>query len=61
MDKTSIETSLGKEGIEHLIHQAHEFWWAPEIEHRKKTGKIDSTFQMRAGSGTFPSGWRRCR
>ena len=54
MDKTSIETSLGKEGIEHLIHQAHEFWWAPEIEHRKKTGKIDSTFQMRAAQALFP-------
>ena len=54
MDKTSIETSLGKEGIEHLIQQAHEFWWAPEIEHRKNTGKIDSTFQMRAAQALFP-------
>ena len=54
MENTSIETLLGKDGFEHLIHQAHEFWWAPEIERRKNTGKIDSTFQMRMAQALFP-------
>ena len=54
MHETPVETPFTKEDIDRLLRQADEFWWAPEIERRKKLGTIDDDFTISMAQALFP-------
>ena len=53
MNKTPVETPFTKEGFDRLLRQADEFWWAPEIERRKRLGTFDDNFSISMAQALF--------
>ena len=53
MVEKAVETPFSKDGFDHILRQAEEFWWAPEIERRKAMGTLEEDFAIVMAQALF--------